>query len=120
MRSEVKVIGVHDDATYKPMMVFKVVPENDRERRIMARAGFGDTAEKQSDYIFFYDMNHRECDYGWYRLGDKRTCGEAAPWIRTECGFDMLPHGAFIDCEFLRGDKDEPMTFEDEFDNYWR
>ena len=32
----------------------------------------------------------------------------------------MLPHGAFLDCEFLRGEKEAPMAFEDEFDNHWK
>lgn len=120
MSAEVKVIGVHDDCTYKPMMVFRVRPENERERRMLGRAGFGLQPDEQADYTFFYDVNRRECSYDPFKLADQATCGRAALWIRDECGFDMLPHGAFLDCEFLRGEKEAPMTFEDEFDSYWK
>lgn len=119
MKSEIKVIGVHDECTYKPMLVFRVVPEGENERRILGRAGFGLEPEKQAEYTFFVDLNRGECSYDPYKLTDQRTCGKAARWIRDECGFDMLPRGAFVDCEFLRGERGEPMTFENEFDNYW-
>lgn len=120
MKSEIKVIGVHDDATYKPMIVFRVVPENEHERRILGRAGFGMEPEKQAAYTFFYDVNHGECSYEPGKLSDQRTCGDAARWIRDEPGFDDIAHGAFVDCEFLRGERDEPMSLEDEFDGYWK
>lgn len=117
-KSEVKVIGVHDACTYKPMIVFRVAPANERERRILARAGFGQTPEEQAGFTFFYDVDHRECTYDPFRLADQRTCGEAARRIDGERGFDALPHGEFLDCELLRGEKDAPLTFEGEFGNY--
>lgn len=119
-KSEIKVIGVHDECTYKPMVILRIAPANERERRILGRAGFGLSTEEQAAYAFSYDLNRGECTYDPFKLSDQRTCGEAARWIRGECGFDMLPHGAFLDCEFLRGEKKAPMAFEDEFDNYWK
>lgn len=119
MKTEVKVIGVHDAATYKPMIVFRVVPENGHERRILGRAGFGTDPETQAGYTFFYDVNHGECSYDPYKLQDQRTCGDVARLIRDELGFDAIAHGAFVDCEFLRGERDAPMSLEDEFDGYW-
>lgn len=120
MESEVKVIGVHDSCTYKPMIVFRVVAENERERRMLARAGFGLEPEKQAEYTFFCDVNASECTYDPYKLGDQRTCGEAARFVRDVLGFDVLRHGEFLDCECIRGESARPVTFEDEFDNYWK
>lgn len=118
-KGEVKVIGVHDACTYKPMIAFRVAPANERERRILARAGFGQTPEEQAGFTFFYDVNRRQCAYDPCELADQTTCGTAARRI-GERGFDALPHGAFIDCELLRGEKDAPLTFEDEFDGRLR
>lgn len=116
-KCEVKVIGVHDSCTYKPMMVFRVAPENERERRILGRAGFGLEPAKQAAYTFFYDLNGRECSYDPYKLTDQRTCGTAAEFVRGHLGFDGLRHGEFLDCECIRGESVHPTTFEDEFDN---
>lgn len=112
MNKDMKIIGVHDDATYKPMAVFRLEPENEHERRILKRAGFGNDP---AEYTFFYDINHRDCTYDPFKLKDQHTCGEAARHIR-KIGFDALEPGAFIDCEFLRGQHDRPMTLEEEFD----
>lgn len=117
-KSEIKVIGVHDECTYKPMIVFRVAPENERERRILARAGFGPEPEEQAAYTFFYDVDRGQCDYGHYRLADQETCGTAARFVRDVRGFDRLKHGEFLDCECVRGESAHPVTFEDEFDNY--
>lgn len=117
-KSEIKVIGVHDECTYKPMIVFRVVPENEHERRMLARAGFGLKSEDQAEYTFFYDINRERCTYEPGRLPDHLTCGTAARFIRDELGFDMLAHGAFLDCECIRGESAHPVIFEDAFDNY--
>lgn len=118
IRSEAKAVGVHDRGTYKPMIVFRVAPENERERRILARAGFGLQPEEQAAYTFFYDVDHGDCSYDPCKLTDQRTCGTAARFIRDERGFDRLRHGEFLDCECIRGESVRPVTFEDEFDNY--
>lgn len=117
-KSEVKVIGVHDERAYKPMIVFLIAPESERERRMLARAGFGLEPEKQVEYTFFYDVNAGECTYDPYKLGDQETCGTAARFVREVRGFDKLRHGEFLDCECIRGESARPVTFEDEFDNY--
>lgn len=115
-RSEVKVIGIHDECTYKPMIVFRVAPGNERERRILARAGFGLEPEQQAAYTFYYDVNHGQCTYDPFKLADQETCGEAARFVREVRGFDRLKHGEFLDCECIRGESARPVTFEDEFD----
>lgn len=112
MNADAKIIGVHDRATYKPMTVFRMYPENAHEARILSRGGFGAHPE---EYTFFYDWNSQECTYDPFKLKDQYTCGEAARYIR-KIGFDALEPGAFIDCEYLRGEKEAPMSFEDEFD----
>lgn len=119
-RTEVKVIGVHDSCTYKPMMVFRVRSDNERERRILGRAGFGLQPDEQAAYTFFYDVNRGECSHDPFKLADQRTCGTAAEFVRKNLGFDKLDHGAFLDCECIRGESAHPVTFEDEFDNYWK
>lgn len=119
-RTQVKVIGVHDSCTYKPMMVFRVRPENERERRMLGRAGFGLQPEKQADYTFFFDVEQGECSYDPFKLIDQRTCGTAAEFVRKSLGFDGLDHGAFLDCECIRGESARPVKFEDEFESYWK
>lgn len=113
MITQASLVGVHGRMTYKPLLVFKLVAENDHELRILGRAGFGLSVLHQQEYTFFYDINNGECSYDPFKLSDQKTIGEAARWIRKN---GMPEPGAFIDCEYLRGEKDEPMTFEDEFD----
>lgn len=117
-KSEVKVIGVHDVCTYKPVIVFRAAPENERERRILARAGFGLEPEEQAGYTFFYDVNRGQCSYDPFKLADQETCGTAARFVRDVRGFGRLRHGEFLDCECIRGESARPVTFEDELDNY--
>lgn len=112
MNAEAKMVGVHDRCTYKPMAVLRLSPENEREARILRRAGFGARPE---EYAFFYDMDDGECTYDPFKLTDQMTCGEAARHIR-EISFDALDPGALIDCEHLRGEAERPMRFEEEFD----
>lgn len=119
MNIQGSLIGVHDDCTYKPLLVFRMMPENEHERRIMARAGFGGNPERQGEYVFFYDMNIEQCTYNESRLVDQHTIAEAVSAIKAnhKNGGAYLPFpGSFIDCEYLRGEKDTPMTFEQEFD----
>lgn len=113
---QASLVGVHDKCTYKPLLAFKLTAENDHELRMLGRAGFGLNAIDQSEYTFFYDINNGECSYDPFKLNDQRTAGDAARFIKK----NGLPKpGDFIDCEFLRGQKEEPMTFEEEFDLYW-
>lgn len=113
MITQASLVGVHDRMTYKPLLVFKLVAENEHEMRILGRAGFGMSTLDHMDYTFFYDLDNDECSYDPYKFSDQLTIGEAARHIVQ----NGLPEpGSFIDCEYLRGEKDEPMTFEDEFD----
>ena len=116
--SGIKVLGIHDRRTYKTMIVFRVSPENERERRMLARAGFGLEPEKQAAYTFFYDVDAGECSYDPCKLADQHSCGEAARFVRDALGFDGLRHGEFLDCECIRCESVNPKTFEGEFDNY--
>lgn len=113
MITQASLVGVHDRMTYKPLLVFKLVAENDHEMRILGRAGFGLSSLKHNKYTFFYSIDDGECSYDPYKFSDQLTIGEAARHIVK----NGLPEpGALIDCEYLRGEKDEPMSFEDEFD----
>ena len=113
MITQASLVGVHDRMTYKPLLVFKLVAENYHELRILGRAGFGPSPLKHSKDTFFYSIDDGECSYDPYKFSDQLTIGEAARHIVK----NGLPEpGALIDCEYLRGEKDEPMSFEDEFD----
>lgn len=118
MITQASLVGVHDRMTCKPLLVFKLVAENDHEMRILGRAGFGLSSLKHQDYTFFYSIDDGECSYDPFKFSDQTTIGEAARYIRK----NGLPEpGAFIDCEYLRGEKDAPMTFENEFDYcHWK
>lgn len=116
--SGIKVVGIHDRCTYKPMIVFRVSPENERERRMLARAGFGLRPDEQAAYTFFYDVDAGQCSYDPFKLADRYSCGEAARFVRDALGFDGLGHGEFLDCECIRGESARPVTFEDEFDGH--
>lgn len=114
----IKVVGIHDRYTYKPLIVFRAHPENERERQMLARAGFGLRPDEQAAYTFFYDVNAGQCSYDPCKLADRYSCGEAARFIRDALGFDGLRHGEFLDCECIRGESVHPVTFEDEFDGH--
>lgn len=108
----VKYFEIRDRGTFIPVMAVKLRPQNEAERYLMGRAGYGRTPEVQSKYILLSRIDGGEgkvsCDeHGW---GAARTMGIAHGHIINN--FDSLEHGQVIDVEFILGETPEPKVSE--------
>lgn len=108
---EVKVIEVRDRATFKPVIALKVAPENERERYLLARSGYGTESEEQNKYIIL--MNSRKpfnADYSFYDVTPGSTM--QVIWLYLIDHWDEVEPGQVLDAEYLRGESDNPKQSE--------
>ena len=127
-----KMVEIRDSGTFIPALAIRLGSPNERERYLLARAGFGRRMDIQSEYIVLCKINGGEpCDchidpFAWGR--NPRTMfvahlyllnrhGEltrdgAGPIPEKHDGFDSLPQGALIDVEYILGIRAEPKVSE--------
>lgn len=111
METVTKLVVILDRATCITAFCSKHHPTSMPDARILKREGFGNFPE---NYTFFYVPVLRWGDYDPYRCPDDYTVGTALVWAREH--WDEFESGDAIDSEYLRGERDTPRTFEDEYD----
>ena len=117
-RSEViaKLFEIRDAGTFIPVLAVQLGPTDDdeSERWLMARAGFGRQPEDQREYVVFCAINGGEpcrCHIDPYSWGQNpRTYFVAHDYIRAH--FDELESGAVVDVEFIFGIRPNPKLSE--------
>lgn len=111
MKSETKFVALFDRATCIPCLATRYTAETLQEQAMFRRSGFGSSPDDR--YTFFYLPLHGICSYDPYKLGDDYTIGRCCLHIREN--WDAIESGSAVDAEYLRGEKDEPKTWEQEF-----
>ena len=111
MKTETKAIALLDRCTCIPCLAMRYTAETSLERAMFRRIGFGSSPDNR--YTFFYLPLHGICSYDPYKLGDDYTIGRCCLHIREH--WDDIKSGSAVDAEFLRGEKDAPKTWEQEF-----
>lgn len=106
----VKLFEVRDSGTFLPMIAIKLNPQNEAERYLLARSGYGLTAESHQQYILMAAITDNGIlTYDQYSQPN-RTRQVAHDYVITH--FDELQNGQVIDVEFILGIKPEPKLSE--------
>lgn len=102
-----KIFEVRDRATLMPTLALKFNAANENEKWLLMTAGYGYSAEDQGEYILVgpIDGGHGDMTTDPFEHRS-REMREAHLYIRDH--WTELDHGAVIDLEFLRGEKDKP------------
>ena len=101
---ETKILELRDRATFIPVLAMRLSSENEAERSLLARGGWGINSEDHKQYIILMRMdgqvnaNFDPCDWG------DRTFSVAHSYITKE--FDNLVSGDVVDVEFILGETD--------------
>jgi hypothetical protein len=108
-----KTFEVRDRMTFIPVMAVQLEPGCERDRYLLARAGFGLYAAKQAEYVQLARIagggGQSYCDpYEW---GD-RTMQVAHSYICAH--WAELESGAVVDVEFILGQSESPKRSEAE------
>ncbi len=111
----VKVLEIRDKATFIPALALRMEPENEEQRYLLARSGFGNTATRQGAYVLLMRFNEDSMQYDPYKWpGGGRTMTVAHDWIIKN--FDELRDGQVIDVEYILGETLGPKESEREDD----
>lgn len=104
-----KTFEVRDRATFIPVMAVKLSPACEKDRYLLARAGFGRDHLAQAEFIQLIRFNNGRSAYDPFDWND-RTMQTAHDYIARE--FSNLESGAVIDVEFILGETNQPKASE--------
>ncbi len=107
-----KTFEVRDAGTFMPVLAIRLGSSEERDRYLMARAGFGTSSFIQRGYILIHPLCYNECSYDsffWLKNGT-RTLHVAHQFILKN--FDELDTGAVIDVQYILGETETPKKSE--------
>lgn len=107
MRS--KHIEIRDRGTFIPALIFKLDPQCEAERYLMARAGYGTKMEDQRDYVFLMRADDCKAYCDPAQWGD-RTMATAHFYAQEH--FETINSGDVVDVEFILKESKTPKTPE--------
>ena len=106
-----KTFEVRDKGTFMPALAIKLAPDSEADRYLLRRAGFGDEAMTEGDYILLYFLSVGGAEYDPHAWPDSsRTRTVAHLHIRER--WASLNSGDVIDVEHILGERSEPKTSE--------
>lgn len=111
MKTETKFVALLDRMTCIPCLAMRYTAENIGERAMFKRHGFGRSPDDR--YTFFYLPNFGTCSYDPNKLGDDYTAGTCCSYMRDH--WEEIESGSVLDAEYLRGEKDEPKSWGNEY-----
>lgn len=100
-----KLIEIRDSGTFIPAIAIRCDPANAHEAYLLSRAGYGNTREKNNDYILLAKIDGGELSqlnydpYAW----NNGTMRSAHLWLTVDCNFEDLLDGQTLDVQFLNG-----------------
>lgn len=105
----VKLFEIRDVGTFIPMISINLSEENEAERFLLSRAGYGKEQADHQEYILLASLNGGQINYDPFAWND-RTRHTAHLYIKER--FDELEHGAVIDVQFILGETQEQKISE--------
>ncbi len=108
---ETKTFEIRDESTHIPVLCVKLIAQNERDRYILARAGYVD---EPHHYITMIDLagEYGKATSDPFRWSNGRTFQVAHQHI--EDNWNELENGAVIDVEFILGITSSPKRSEAE------
>jgi hypothetical protein len=104
-----KTIEIRDRGTFVPALLVRLDPTDERDRWLLARAGFGTTPEAQREYVLLINLV-KDAPYDAYGHGPARTLGIAHQHVIEH--FEQIENGAVVDVEFILGETTKPKVSE--------
>lgn len=106
-----KLVEIRDKGTFIPALAVRLDSDNEQERWLLAKAGYGLAPEDQARYVILAQINggggRCACDpYEWGQ--NPRTYHIAHKWIIAN--FDTMPNGAVVCVEHILGERASPKT----------
>lgn len=116
-----KLLEVRDVGTFIPVLAVNMRTDNEGDRYLAGRAGYGRTAKQQADFVWVAKMTGSEPSstydpHGW--PGSSRTMTVAHQYIVDH--FDELKPGAVVDVEHILGITETPKESERVSSWWWR
>lgn len=106
-----KTFEIRDRATFIPLLAVKLAPADERDRYLLARAGFGISPQAQAEYVVLHPLCTDRASSDPFKLGGgPRTYPHAGLYIIEH--FDELPNGAVVDVEHILGESVAPKLSE--------
>ena len=102
---QTRTLEIRDRMTFIPCLAIKMTPENDAERFLLRKDGYG----TEFPLVLFGRLSGGVFTYEPHEWGD-RTMQTAHQYITEH--FDTLKDGDVVDVEFILGETKEPKTSE--------
>lgn len=103
-----KTIEIRDRGTFIPALAVRLDPACERDRWLMARAGFGREPESQGSYVLLFRLE--DAPHDPFKHGPARTLRVAHHHVVEN--FDAIESGVVIDVEYLLGERLTPKESE--------
>lgn len=108
-----KIIEILDRDTFIPALVIRLDTENEKEKYLLKRAGYGDIPK---NYILLVEINGGyglcSCDvYDW----DSRSLRVALSYLYKNDNFDRINPGEVIDIEYILGESEKEKESESKY-----
>ena len=103
---KVKAFELRDRGTFIPAIAIQLSGENEAERYLLRRAGYG----PGDSGILLGSMNGGHFNYDAYEWGSNGTKSTAHQYIEEH--FDELESGQVICTEHIRGERETPKPSE--------
>jgi hypothetical protein len=107
---EIKTFEIRDRATFIPVIAIKPGPRNEAERYLWGRAGYGTSAENQSNYVLVSRIGGEANTLTYDTFWANRTMSTAHQYIKDN--WDILVNGQVIDVEYILGETKRPKASE--------
>lgn len=107
-----KTFEVRDRGTFVPMMAIRLDPADERDRWLLARAGYGRSPETQREYVIL--LNLTDGGRGTYDPAGWETRARTFPIAHQYIidNFDALGNGSVICVEHILGERESPKVSE--------
>jgi hypothetical protein len=108
-----KCFEVRDHGTFIPVLATCLVTDNEGDRYLIARAGFGRMPDEQREYVLLTRIAGGRCEtqFEYFSWGNhSRTLQVAHKYIGEN--FDKLLPGAVIDVAHIMGETAQAKTSE--------
>lgn len=105
----IKAIEIRDEGTCIGALAIRFSPENDAQRAIFSREGYGSDAATQAEYIGLlraHDLTGASDPF----KQSSHTMHAAHLWVREH--WDEITDGSVVDVEFISGAKPAPKASE--------
>ena len=104
-----KTVEIRDAGTFVPALAIRLDPADERDQWLLARAGFGVTADLQREYVLLVNLV-KDAPYDAFGHGPARTLRVAHHHLIEH--FDTVENGSVVDVEFLLGERPAPKQSE--------